>query len=279
MASAQMTAAVRTLGDGVRTARARRRWRVLWLQVGVIAVLLAAWQIVVSTGRFSERVLPSPLSVAAALGESLGSAAFWSGLGSTMAGALGGLGLSILIGVPLGLAVGATPTARRSTKLLFDVGRSFPVIAILPVMVLLLGSNTWMEIVVTFVAVVWPVLVQSIDGARRIDPVIDDTVRSYRIPRGLRYLRVVLPNALPFIATGIRIAASAAIVIALAVEILSLTPGIGGLLARTRADGATSYGFAYVAVAGVIGILLNNLLWLLEERLLAWNRRGTREAG
>jgi ABC-type nitrate/sulfonate/bicarbonate transport system permease component len=187
--------------------------------------------------------------------------------------ALIGLALGTVVGVPVGLLLGISPALQRSTRFLVDFGRAFPVISLLPVMVLMLGATSRMEIVVVFSGVVWPIMLQTTDGARRVEPVIADTVRAYRIPRRLSYLKVVLPNAAPFAVTGIRIAAAASILIALGGEVLSLTPGMGGNLSRAQTDGAPAVALAYVVYAGLVGLLLNKGLWALEGRFLAWNRR------
>ncbi|WP_159553151.1 ABC transporter permease [Citricoccus sp. K5] len=203
---------------------------------------------------------------------------FWFALGFTVSNALIGLLLAIIVGIPLGMVLGTSPALNRSTQFLVDLGRAFPVIALLPVMVLILGATAQMEIVVVFLGVVWPILLQTIDGAKRVEPVIADTVSAYRIPLRLRFIKVTLPNAAPFAVTGIRIASSASILIALGVEVLSVTPGIGGEISRAQTDGAPALALSYVIYAGIVGFLVNKVLWSVEGKLLAWNRQSVEAA-
>ncbi|MQA08979.1 MAG: ABC transporter permease subunit [Pseudonocardiaceae bacterium] len=262
--------------SGRRRVRSRKRIGLAAWQLGTALLIAAVWTLVYESGLLSRELVPPLWDVAREFVTLAGTAAFWAALATTVSNALTGLAAGIVVGVPFGLLLGISQAAYRSAQFLIELGRSFPVIALLPVMVLVLGATSQMEIVVVFSGVLWPILVQTIYGARRIDPVIADTVRGYRIPPLLRFVKVVLPNAAPFAATGVRIAASASILIAIGVEVLSLTPGMGGNLARAQTDGAPALALAYVVYAGLVGLAMNKILWTVEGRALAWNRRATR---
>lgn len=262
---------------GRRRAGSTRIGLAVW-QLTTALIVVALWTLVYTSGMLGRELVPPPWDVAREFAGLAVSSSFWTALATTVSNAAIGLLAGIVVGVPLGLLLGISQAAYRSAQFLIDLGRSFPVIALLPVMVLLLGATSQMEIVVVFSGVVWPILVQTIYGARRIDAVIADTVRSYRIPPLLRFVKVVLPNAAPFAATGIRIAASTSILIAVGVEVLTLTPGMGGNLARAQTDGAPALALAYVFYAGLVGLALNKILWAVEGRALAWDRRGAGSA-
>lgn len=254
----------------------RSKWLgLLAWQCVTVLVIVGLWTLVYESGALSHELVPPLWDVAREFVTLAVTAAFWTALATTVSNALIGLALGVVVGVPLGLLLGISDAAYRSAQFLIDLGRSFPVIALLPVMVLVLGATSQMEVVVVFSGVLWPILLQTIYGARRIDAVIADTVRSYRIPMRLRFARVVLPNAAPMAATGVRIAASASVLIAVGVEVLSLTPGMGGNLARAQTDGAPALAMAYVIYAGLVGLALNKVLWVAEGRILSWNRRAT----
>ena len=161
----------------------------------------------------------------------------------------------------------------RSTSLIVEFGRAFPTIALMPVVMLLLGATMDMEITMVVLAAVWPVLVQSILGSRRLDPDIVSTAKVFRIPRGLWFRRVLLPAALPFIATGVRISASIAILAAVGVEVLTQVPGLGRLITLAQEAERWDNAFAYLFFAGVFGWLVASLLGWAESRLLRWNRQ------
>ena len=261
----------------IRTTGTVARSMLLLNQCLLGLALVAIWWLFSVSGSLSADVLPSPGKVAESMFDLAATPDFWAALSFTLSNALLGLVLGCLVAVPLGLLLGLWPALERTTRLLADFGRSFPVIALLPVMILILGATPRMEVTVVFLGVVWPVLLQTIYGSRRIDPVVRDTVRAFQIPLWLRFSRVLLPAAAPFTATGIRVAASASILLAVAVEVLGKTPGIGFELVNAQSDGRPEIAFAYIAYSGLLGVLLNFALSAVEEKLLGWNSRGDKK--
>jgi len=244
--------------------------------VGVFLVLL--WWLADALDVLPDTLLPSPLSVANAFVTLTTEPDFWFAMLQTVSNALIALALALVVGIPIGLVLGLLPKAERATRFLLDLGRSFPVIALLPVMILLLGVSSQMEILVIFLAVLWPVLLQTIYGSRRLDPVVRDTARVYRFTLPIRFLKVLLPAASPFIMTGIRVAGSLSILVAMAVELLAWTPGLGSDMGRALVDERPEIALGYFFWAGVLGIALNALLQFLEDKILVWNARADQGA-
>lgn len=245
-------------------------------QLLVVIVVVASWTVLCESGWISREALPTPIQVAKALWQALFTADFWVAVGQTLRGAVSGLLLAALIGIPLGLLTGTYAAAERSSRLLVDVLRSFPVIALLPVFLLVMGSKPQLEITVVLIACVFPIFLQAQYGARDVRPIIDDTVRSFRVPRLLRFRKVVLPNATPSIMTGLRFAATTSVLVALGVELLTTLPGMGHTIASAQQNGNAPLAFAYIVTAGFLGWTINKCSDLLQDRLLAW-RRSTRE--
>ncbi|HWC84644.1 MAG TPA: ABC transporter permease [Pseudonocardiaceae bacterium] len=252
-------------------ARARRRREHPFLaRIAVFAAVLVVWELVRLTGIVPAGLVPSPLDVLGALPGVLGGAALWQELGATLSGALEGFAASLVVGVPLGLLIGRSKLAERSTRLVFDFVRSFPTIALLPVLLLLFGATTLMKSIVVFLACVWPVLLQTMYGCMRLDPAVEDTVRAYLIPRRLVYWRVILPNAVPFIATGVRLAATTSVLVAIAVEVLASVDGLGRAITDAQTGDATPTAYVYIFLGGVLGYLINKGAHAAERRLLRW---------
>ena len=172
------------------------------------------------------------------------------------------------------IGVGRTEHAVEiSTRTLVDFGRSFPVIALMPILVLIIGSTHAMKITIVAIACFFPILLQTIYGARRLEPTIVDTVRAYRIPFMLKFFRVILPAALPFIATGIRIAVSVSVLVAVGVEVVINITGFGVETNLARINNQVAAAFAYVICAGILGLAMTGAWELVEARLLRWHRR------
>lgn len=261
-----------------RPARVQIKGLLLLGQVGVGALIIAVWWAAAHFRWLSAEILPTPDSVVRGLVYLVGTPTFWLAVLHTLSSAVIGLVLAILVAVPIGLVLGLAPKIEFTTRFLVDLGRSFPVIALLPVMILLLGATAQMEITVIFIGVFWKILMQTIYGSRRMDPVVRDTTRSYQVNTRLRFLKVLLPSAAPYIATGIRVSASLAILLAIGVEMLGRTPGMGLRLSQAQIDGRPDLAFGYVVVAGLMGVTINFLLMKLEERVLVWNARADVEA-
>lgn len=255
-----------------RSALLQRDWSLLGQRAAALVVILALWQLAVSTGLLPS-MTPQVPDVLLGLWSAVSSGDFWVALGQTLAAATAGWIISCVLGIVLGLIIGPIRWLDRSTSVTIEFGRAFPTIALMPVVLLLLGATTSMQITMVVLAAVWPVLIQAILGARRLDPGIVDTVRIYRIPRALWFRRVLLPAALPFVATGVRISASISILVAVGIEVLTQVPGIGRLITLAQEAQRWDMAFAYLFFAGVFGWAVAALLARTENRLLAWNRQ------
>lgn len=253
-----------------------RSLRMTAMQASAVFALIALWAIANAAG-FAQSILPPVRDVAYAFIEVWTRPEFLTAFWATVFDAARGLLIAAVLAIPSGVLVGMSPRLEEATRMLIDFGRSFPVIALLPILVLILGATAAMKVVAIAIACFFPILLQSIYGARRLEPTIVDTVRSFRIPAHLRFFRVLLPAAGPFIATGLRIATTVSILVAVGVEIVSLTPGLGREISLSRSYNETATTYAYIIYAGLLGVAIS-LLWdLAEARLLRWHIRAKAE--
>lgn len=246
--------------------------RLLSLQIATAVAVAALWALANWFG-LATAILPPVADVAREFVAVLARPEFLSAFAATVFDAARGLLIAALLAIPLGVLMGMLPRLEIATRVIVDFGRSFPVIALLPILVLLLGATAAMKVLAIAIACFFPILLQTIYGARRLDPTIVDTVRGFRIPGHLRFLKVLLPASGPFIATGLRIATTVSILVAVGVEIVSLTPGLGREISLSRSYNETAVTFAYIIYAGLLGVAIT-LLWdLAEARLLRWHIR------
>lgn len=248
----------------------------IWQGVAILFVV-AIWALGNATGLIDVAILPPVQIVGYQIIAVLARPEFAAAMGHTVFDALRGLLIGSALAIPAGILIGMFPAVERATRMLIDFGRSFPVIALLPILVLLFGATSEMKVVAIAIACFFPVLIQTISGARRLDPTIVDTIRSYRIPAHLRFFKVLLPAAGPYISTGLRIATTVSILVSVGVEIVSLTPGIGREISLARSYNETATAFAYIFFSGLLGVLLTFLWDRLEARLLGWHLRSTAE--
>lgn len=247
--------------------------KVLLQQIAVAAALIAIWAIGDLAGLINPNVLPPVAEVAVQMVTIWDRPEFVPSLLGTLRDAVFGILAAAVVAIPAGITIGMFPAVERSTRTLVDFGRSFPVVALLPILVLVIGATHGMKVVTVAIACFFPILLQTIYGARRIEPTIVDTVKSFRIPFALRFFRVILPSASPYIATGLRIATAVSILVAVGTEVIIPITGLGEQITILRNANQVAAAFVYVIYAGLLGLVLTYVWERIEDRLLAWNRR------
>jgi ABC-type nitrate/sulfonate/bicarbonate transport system permease component len=184
-----------------------------------------------------------------------------------------GFGIAVVVGVALGIPIGLSRMARLWTMPHIEYWRAMPPPALLPISVILLHSIGNVQ-KVSFIAFfcVFPILLNTIDGVRGIDPTLVETARSYGI-RGLeRVRRIVLPAALPQIVAGMRNSLALAVIMMVLAEYFSSTSGVGYVLLISKNTFEMAPMWAAILLIGVLGYVLNVLFLLAERRFLAWHR-------
>ena len=238
--------------------------------VAGVAAALALWQ-TVSTAEVLDRTsFPPPTEVFGALADVLGQASFWTAAGETAKSTLLGLLISVAIAFPLGTALGLNEAAFRSARLVIEFLKPIPVVALLPLALLLYGTTLQMKLVLIVFGTLWPLLMQVVYGVQNVDAVAGETARAYRLARRRRLGAIVLPSAAPFIATGLRIAGVTALLLSIVTELVGGAQGLGLEIARSQSAAHYDELYALVVITGLLGIAVNTALRSLERRTLRW---------
>jgi ABC-type nitrate/sulfonate/bicarbonate transport system permease component len=184
-----------------------------------------------------------------------------------------GFGIAVVAGIALGIPLGLSRRAHVLAMPHIEWWRAMPPPALLPISIVLLHSigNTQKVAFIAFFCL-FPILLNTIDGVRGIEPTLIDTARSYRVPWHERIRRLVLPAALPQIAAGMRTSLSLAVIIMVLSEYFSSTSGVGYVLLISKNTFQLAPMWAAILLIGLLGYLLNVLFLLAERRVLAWHR-------
>ena len=178
-------------------------------------------------------------------------------------------GLSLLIGVALGVAIGLSRALRAITEPVLEFFRAVPPPVLVPVLMLFLGIGAPMKIWVIVFGTVWPILLNTIEGVRAFDEVLRDTVRSYRLgPR--RRLAITLRGASPQIVTGARQALAIAVILMVLSEMFAANEGLGYTVVFFQRSFAIPEMWSGIIVLGLLGVILSLIFRLIERRLLFW---------
>jgi NitT/TauT family transport system permease protein len=184
-----------------------------------------------------------------------------------------GLGLLIatVVAVPAGVLLGASRVCYRATRAIVDLARPIPSVALIPLAILLFGLGLKMKIALIVYGAFWPVLFNTIYGVQDVDPVAKDTARAFGFGRLATLARVSLPSSAPFIVTGVRIASSIALILAISAELISGgDTGVGGWMRAGSEGGDARLVYAGTMFTGVLGLVLNQVLQTVERRLFGW---------
>lgn len=228
-----------------------------FLGIAVMVGGLAVWQALVSSGLIHPTNLPGPFGIITGFRQLLQLGLLWPAVGHTMMCMSVAWGIAVIIGGGLGLLVGVNKTARDWTSATVDVLRSLPVLAFIPVAILIWGPASKAEIVVAAYAALWPMLINTAGGARNVGPRLRDVARSLCLSRFQRMRKIVLPATGISMLVGARLALAIALVVCVVAEMLGLPNGIGYSIVAEESAGQPDRMWAYIVTIGVLGILTN----------------------
>src|SRR5262245_20270902 len=236
-----------------------------------IAAALAIWELVTRTGVISQKDLSSMSTTFSALWSLMQTSSFWIAFGHTVEGWAIGLGLATVLAVPIGILLGTSDLAGRAFRVPIEFLRPIPSAALIPLLFLTLGTNIKSEIFLATFGAFWPLLIQTIYGVRDVDPVAIDTARSFGVRPFERLYRVTLPSAVPYIATGLRIASAVALILAFTAELFMGIPGLGQIMNVAESFGLTEQVYALALATGFLGLAIYVFFSALERRALRWH--------
>lgn len=248
----------------------RARSRAL-LGLAGVAVFLAVWEIAPRVGLIQEKFLPPFSTVLVNLLEQMREPTLWIAVVETMFAWFVGLAIASIAGIALGMLIGASTFLQNATRSTVEFLRPVPSVALIPLAVLLFGITFESTVLLVVYACFWQVLLQTMYGVHDVDPVARDTAKSMRLSAVDRVRYLIWPTALPFILTGIRLAAAVALILAITAGLVIGTPGLGKQIALAQAGGAAASTYALVLLTGFIGVGINGLMRLAERTSLKWH--------
>lgn len=250
-----------TITRSTPTAAPRSVWRKINI-AGLLFILGLAivWQVVVGTGIVRVVFFPAPTEIVSAWVELLLSGQMAADVGHTLSSAGIGWILGSSIGLVVGIWLGISTTSWKYGMATVDFLRSIPAICFISVAALLLGFSLEMELVVTTYASMWPVMINTIEGIRRVEGLHLETARTFQLSRIRTVFTILLPGAGGSIIVGLRLALGLALTLAVASEMVGNPAGVGFQLVMQQQALQPASMFAYIITIGVLGMILNRLL-------------------
>ena len=267
------------LNDKPRQSTLKWRWplsRQLTLSVATLAVLLAVWWAVAALQLISPLFLPPPGQVLQKLitiawPQGFMDATLWQHLAASLTRIVIALLAAVLIGVPVGIAMGLNSTVRGILDPLIELYRPVPPLAYLPLMVIWFGIGETSKILMIYLAIFAPVAMSALAGVKSAQQVRIRAARSLGASRAQVLWLVILPGALPEILTGLRIGLGVGWSTLVAAELIAATRGLGFMVQSAGEFLATDVVLAGIAVIAIIAFLLELGLRALQRRLTPWH--------
>ena len=244
----------------------------------LVIILMVAWEV---TARYVfSTVYLTPLStVVVTFLHDLTDLSFLKDVGSTLARWFTGYLASGLVMIPLGIIMGRFKIVHSLFEPIVEFFRPMPSAAIIPIAILFLGIGTEMKLFVVFFGSSWPILINTIDGVRSIEPTYIQTGIVFGLSPKRILTEIIIPASLPGIATGLRISMAIALILSITVEMIAGGDGIGYYILDAERSFHFSEMYAGVLAIGILGYVINATFILMEKRLLWWyheSRRVTR---
>lgn len=181
-----------------------------------------------------------------------------------------GFSASLVFALTVGILLGSSKVARDYTEPVFEFFRAIPPTVMIPVLLVISGIGDVSKIVVISFGCLWPMLLNTVEGVRSADPVLNDTCRVYGIGGLRRLLVFTLPAASPQIVTGMRTGLSIAIVLMVISEMFASRNGIGFTIIQFQRTFAIPEMWSGILLLGLIGVALSLLMRVVELSVLYW---------
>ncbi|MEX0426138.1 ABC transporter permease [Nocardioides sp. DS6] len=268
-----------------RTAEKRFEWRSSLPEIigipAVVILVIAAWAAYVALFDVRSVILPTPKAVWEALVDGLSTsptnpAGYLYHARVTLVEILAGFGLGAAVGLVLALVFSQIRLLERIVHPIVVAFQSVPKIAVAPLFIIWFGFGSESKIMLVSLVTFFPVLVAGLAGFKSVEPERLDVMRSLGSSPWQRFSKLVLPNSLPYLFTGLEISLVQAMTATIVAEFLSGTAGLGVLIVQMQQVLDTASIFAVMVLLGVMGWVLVLVLVTLRKRLVFWSAESRR---
>ncbi|WP_236570433.1 ABC transporter permease [Paenibacillus sp. An7] len=238
-----------------------------------IVVLAFVWELAPRLALVDGTFLPPLSKVLAAWWDLVLSGALLENFQASIVRSISGLLLAILFSIPIGLLIGYYKPVAVILSPVLELFRNTAALALLPVFILILGIGETSKISIVLFACTWPILLNTVNGVRNVDPLLVKSARSLGLAPFKLFIKVILPASLPSIFTGIRLAGASSILVLIAAEMVGAKAGLGYLINYTQYNFQIPEMYAGILTISALGLFINQGLVLLERRFSGWKTK------
>lgn len=247
----------------------RQRLSNLALELWLPVALIVGWW--VASENSTSTYFPSLRTIMTTFADTWMFTRFGSDVVPSMARFAYGLGIALVIGITVGTVLGLVPTLRRAFDPILDFFRALPKPALLPLAIVIFGVGDGMKIFIIAFGTVWPILLNTTDGVRGVDPMLHDMARVFGLTRWQRLWQIILPAASPQMFVGIRLSLSIGLILMVVSEMVASTNGLGFFVLLSQQTFAIPQMWSGIILLGIIGYAVNLVFLAFERRVLRWH--------
>lgn len=256
-----------------RSRRRRFRPRRLLLGVAGIVTFLAIWEVVSRASLLPPTFFPPATNVIATLVTNATLTGFWEAVGITVGTWALGMLVSFALAAPLGIVIGLSSFLTRATRSTVEFLRPIPSVGLIPLAILALSVPLQQSLLIVVYGAFWQIFVQVLYGVADVDTVAMSTARSYGFSWWQRVRDVVFPTMLPYLMTGVRLAAAVALILTVTIElVVNTSHGLGYEIYMSRNAALYESTYALVLFTGLLGVAINMVVRFVEKRTLSWHQ-------
>jgi NitT/TauT family transport system permease protein len=257
----------------VATSAFKQRVESMALGTAVIVLLLIIWELLpyfVPMKQGTRLFFTVPSRILATLWQMFASGTIWAPLGVSATAFAIGLALAIAAGLPLGILLGRSNMLNAMFDPFITAFNATPRLVFLPLLMLWLGIGLWSKVAIVFLGALFPLLINTHEGVRNADKLLINVVRSFGAKEWDVARLVVIPNSLPFIVVGLRLAVGRAILGVVVAEFFGAQDGLGVLMVRAASSFNVDVVFAGLIIFAALSLIMTGLVKLVEERMNRW---------
>ena len=243
------------------------------LGAGTIVLLLVVWQVwpdIFPLKPGTKLFFAVPSQIAGTLWNMFATGSIWTPLRVSASAFALGLALAIAAGLPLGVLIGRSATLNAMIDPFITAFNATPRLVFLPLLMLWFGIGIWSKVAVVFIGALFPLLINTQEGVRNADKLLINVVRSFGASEWDIARLVVMPNALPFIIVGLRLAIGRAVLGVVVAEFFGSQEGLGVVMVRAASSFKVDVVFAGLIVFAALSLIMTGLVKLIEDRLSRW---------
>jgi ABC-type nitrate/sulfonate/bicarbonate transport system permease component len=256
----------------------RQRSESVALGTATIALLLVIWELlphIFGIQQGSRLFFTVPSRIFATLWQMFATGSIWAPLGVSASAFAIGLALAIAVGLPLGILLGRSAVLNAMFDPFVTALNATPRLVFLPLLMLWLGIGLWSKVAVVFTGALFPLLINTHEGVRNADRLLINVVRSFGATSWDVARLVVIPNALPFIVVGLRLAIGRAILGVVVAEFFGAQDGLGVVMVRAASSFDVNVVFAGLVVFAALSLVMTGVVKIMEDRMERWRPQRT----